>query len=74
MNKIVRIIVSKGIVAYESDYLRKAVVNAFICRSIQVYKTNGYTLNRSFLMPEREGWGSIPELSFYKVKIGINNI
>ena len=73
MNKLVGNIVSEGIklkkvayasVAYESDYPRKAVVNAFIRRGIQVYKTNGYTLNHSFLMPEREGWSSIPELSF----------
>ena len=73
MNKMVGNIVSEGIklkkvayasVAYESDYPRKAVVNAFIRRGVQVYKTSGYTLNRSFLMPKREGWSSIPELPF----------
>ena len=73
MNKMVGNIVSEGIklkkvayasVAYGSDHPRKAVVNAFIRRGVQVYKTNGYTLHQSFLMPEREGWTSVPELPF----------
>lgn len=73
MNKMVGNIVSKGIklkkvayasVAYESDYPRKAVTNAFIRRGVQVYKTNGYTINYSSLMPAREGWSPISELSF----------
>ena len=73
MNKMVGNIVNEGIklkkvayasVAYESDYPRKAVVNAFIRRGVQVYKTNGYTIHHSFLMSEREGWSSVPELPF----------
>ena len=73
MNKMVGNIVSEGIklkkvayasVAYESDYPRKAVVNAFIRRGVQVYKTDGYTITYSHLTSERAGWSSISELSF----------
>ena len=68
MNKIVGNIVSEGIklkkVAYESDYPRKAVVNAFIRRDVQVYKTDGYTITYSHLTSEKTGWSSISELSF----------
>ena len=73
MNKMVGNIMSEGIklkkvaytsVAYEADYPRKAVVNAFIRRGIQVYKTDDYTITHSHLMHEREGWSSISELSF----------
>ena len=73
MNKMVGNIMSEGIklkkvayasVAYESDYPRKAVVNAFIRRGVQVYKTDGYTITYSHLTSERSGWSSISELSF----------
>ena len=73
MNKMVGNIVSEGIklkkvaytsVAYESDYPRNAVVNAFIRRGVQVYKTDCYTITYSHLTSERAGWSSISELSF----------
>ena len=73
MNKMVGNIVSERMklkkvayasVAYESDYPRKAVVNAFIRRGVQVYKTDGYTITYSHLTSERLGWSSISELSF----------
>jgi len=75
MNKMVGNIVNEGTklnkvayvsVAYKSDHPRKSVVNAFIRRGVQVYKTDGYTICYSCLMPEREGWNSIEKLPFYQ--------
>ena len=48
---------------------RKTVVNIFIHRGVQVYKTVGYTI--SYLIGERKGRNTISELFLMKMlKIG----
>lgn len=53
---------SEGVKIHESYYHKKKVLNIFIRRGVQVYKTVGYTI--SYLMDERKEWNIISELSF----------
>jgi hypothetical protein len=73
MNKIVGKIKKKSTesnkvayvsVAYNSNYPKTAVVNAFIRRGVKVYKTEGKTICYSHSMPTRKGWNPLEELLF----------
>lgn len=53
---------SERVKIHESYYHKKKVLNIFIRRGVQVYKTVSYTI--SYLMDERKEWNTISELSF----------
>ena len=53
---------SEWVKTHESYYNKKTVLNIFIRRGVQVYKTVDYTI--SYLMDERKERNTISELSF----------
>ena len=53
---------SEWVKTHESYYNKKTVLNIFIRRDVQVYKTVDYTI--SYLMDERKERNTISELSF----------
>lgn len=73
LNNMIGEIVSEGVTvgkvamvsaAKNSDHPLQMVINAFVRRGVQVFKTDGNIISQHKNMADREGWTSIDKLGF----------